>query len=263
MFSALYTPLLILLFALIIRGMAMEMRNKVDDAAWRAWWDRGIVAGSFVPALLFGVAFGNIFRGLPIDAAGSHVTFLGLLNPYGLLTGVLFVVMFALHGTLWAAVKTDGDLKVRALRLAGTLWWDVLTMAVAFLATTAIWTRLYDNFLASPLLFALPLAAVAALLAVKVMLARGRELAAFAASCAFVLLFTGTGVTGLFPKLIPSNLDPAFSLTIRNSSSSPYTLGIMTAVALVFVPIVIAYKTWVYRVFRARVTEADVEENLY
>jgi cytochrome d ubiquinol oxidase subunit II len=257
MFSYLYTALLLLLFGLIIRGVAVELRNKETGERWRRGWDLGIGIGSLLPALLFGVAFGNIFSGLPMDAAGYHGSLIGLLNPYGLVTGTLFVLLFLVHGALYLTVKTTGHLAVRAAGTARRLWPALLLVAATFLVHTYFATRLFDNYLAHPALFLLPLAAVAALVAVRVLLAREERLAAFAASCATILLVVGTGVTGLFPNLIPSSLDPAYSLTIYNSSSSPYTLGIMTAVALVFVPIVIAYKIWVYRIFRAPVSTEE------
>ncbi len=261
MFSYLYTALLLLLFALIIRGVSFEFRGKGDTAVWKKNWDAGILVGSFLPALLFGVAFGNIFSGLPMDAAGYHGSLLGLLNPYGLLTGVLFVLLFLVHGSLYIAVKTDNELSRRAGEAAGFLWTGLLLTAVTFLIATAFATKLYDNYLATPGLLAIPLLAVASLIGTRVLLAKGNALAAFAASCATIVLIVATGVGGLYPSLIPSSIDAAWNLTIFNSSSSAYTLKIMTGVAAIFVPIVIAYKIWVYRVFRSRVTAGDVLED--
>jgi len=258
MFSYLYTALLLLLFALIIRGVSFEFRGKVDNADWKASWDKAIVVTGFLLALLFGVAFGNIFKGLPMDAAGYHGSFFSLLNPYGLLTGALFLLLFAMHGGLYLCVKTTGDLCRRAEALAGKLWVPVLLVAVTFLVYSKIDTKLLDNYFSMPALLIVPFAAVGSLLAVKLFMVKKAWYKAFAASCATVLFITFTGVTGLFPNLIPSSLDPVWSLTIYNSSSSPYTLKIMTVVAFIFVPIVIAYKIWVYRIFRARVTEDDV-----
>lgn len=258
MFSYLYTALLLLLFALIIRGVSFEFRGKVDSADWRASWDKAIVVTGFLLALLFGVAFGNIFKGLPMDAAGYHGTFLSLLNPYGLLTGALFLALFALHGALYAAVKTTGELCRRAEALAAKLWPALLVAAVAFLVYSKAGTKLLDNYVSMPALAIIPVAAVGSLVAVRLFMAKKAWYKAFTASCATVLLVTFTGVAGLYPNLIPSSLDPTWSLTIFNSSSSAYTLKIMTVVAFIFVPIVIAYKIWVYRVFRARVTEDDV-----
>jgi len=261
MFSYLYTALLLLLFALIVRGVSFEFRGKVQDDRWKRAWDRAILVSSFLPALLFGVAFGNIFAGLPMDAAGYHGSFLSLLNPYGILTGVLFVLLFLTHGALYLSVKTVGDLKTRGVTAASILWIPLVVVAVAFLVATYPATHLFDNYLRHPALLTVPVLAVLALLSIRVFLAKGRLLSAFAASSLTILLVVATGLVGLFPNLIPSSTDTQFSLTIFNSSSSPYTLKIMTYVAFIFVPIVIAYKIWVYRVFRAPVTNEDIQDS--
>jgi cytochrome d ubiquinol oxidase subunit II len=144
---------------------------------------------------------------------------------------------------------------------ASAVWIPLLVVAVVFLAYTYPATHLYDNFLAHPGLLAVPLLAVASLLGIKVFLIQGKLLPAFTASSLTILLVVATGVVGLFPNLIPSTLDPHYSLTAFNSSSSPYTLKVMTGVAIIFLPIIIAYKIWVYRVFRAPVTNQDVLDN--
>ena len=258
MFSYLYSALLLLLFSLIIRGVSLEFRGKINNDNWKKSWDIGILAGSMLPALLLGVAFGNIFSGLPMDGTGYHGSLLSLLNPYGLLTGLLFVLLFLVHGSLYVCVKTEGDLCARSSATADKLWPAELLIAVTFLIATAFATKLYENYMSTPLLLAVPLIAVAALLGIKVFLARGKPLMAFASSCVTIVMVVFTGVVGLYPNLIPSSIDPVHSLTIFNSSSSIYTLKIMTVVALVFVPIVIAYKIWVYRIFRPIVTVEDV-----
>lgn len=260
MFSYLYTALLLILFSLILRGVGIEFRNKAEGPAWRACWDIAIFIGSFLPALLFGIAFGNIFQGLPMDAAGYHGSFLSLLNPYGLLTGLLFVLLFMVHGAIWISMRTEGDLKVRASALALRLWYGLVLIAVIFLVATARATGLYHNYLAHPVLFLLPAVAVVALLLAGVFTIYRIPFRAFTASSLAILCITFTGIAGLYPALIPSSLDPEFSLTIFNSSSSPYTLKIMTFVALVFVPIVISYQIWIYRVFRGPVTGREVTE---
>ena len=260
MFSYLYSALLIILFSLILRGVAIEFRQKEPGSGWRKGWDVAFFVGSFVPALLFGVAFGNIFAGLPMDANGYHGSLFTLLNPYGILTGLLFVLLFIVHGALWLSVKTEGDLSVRASGLAGKAWYVLLFIAVAFLVYTQFATNLYANYFQNALLLAVPALAVLSLLATKVFAVREQTLKAFFSSCLTIVMVTFTGVVGLYPNLIPSSIDPLYSLTIFNSSSSVYTLRIMTAVALVFVPIVIAYQIWAYRVFRHKVTAAEIEE---
>ncbi len=261
MFSYLYSALLLLLFSLIIRGVSLEFRGKIGTEGWKKAWDLGIFLGGALPALLLGVAFGNIFSGLPMDAAGYHGSLLSLLNPYGLLTGALFVLLFLTHGSLYVCVKTEGELCDRSSAAAAKLWIAELLVAVVFLIATAFATKLYNNYLNAPALLVVPLLAVAAMIGIRVFLAMGKPLMAFASSCVTILMVVFTGVIGLFPNLIPSSIDPAHSLTIYNSSSSSYTLTIMTVVALVFVPIVIAYKIWVYRLFRSTVTGKTVAEN--
>jgi len=258
MFSYLYTALLLLLFALIIRGVSIEFRGKSDSLRWKSLWDKGILVGSFLPALLLGVAFGNIFKGLPMDSAGYHGNLFSLLNPYGLVTGVLFVCLFLMHGSLYLSLKTTDEIRERAKKTAPRIWAGLLIVAVSFLIYTYFATRLFDNYLAHPVLFALPLIAVAGLLGIIVFYATGHLFASFISSCVTIVFVCFTGVAGLFPNLIPSSLDVKYSMTIYNSSSSFLTLAIMTVVALIFVPIVIAYKIWVYRIFSKPVTLHEV-----
>lgn len=259
MFSALYTPLLLILFALIVRAVSFEFRGKVDSSAWKGLWDLCLFVGSFVPALLFGVAFANIFQGIPIDADGVfHGNLLGLLNPYGLAGGVLFVLLFLLHGSLWLAIKTEGDLHERAAATASRVWIVLLIVAVGFLVATWFATNLYANYLSIPVLLVIPLIAVLALLVTRVFIAKKAWWKAWFASAVTIVGATMFGVVGLYPNLFPSSLDPAASLTAFNSSSSPLTLKIMLAVALTFVPIVIIYQVWVYYLFRDKVTEKDL-----
>lgn len=255
MFSTLYSPLLIILFALILRGVAFEYRGKVDSKAWKSLWDACHWIGSFVPALLFGVAFANIFKGLPIDGEGVlHGNLLTLLNPYGILGGLLFVLLFLVHGALWLAIKSEGDLEARAGRTASLLWWPLLIVAVAFLAASWVATPLWKNYLANPALLVIPLIAVVALLGVKFFIVGGSWWKAWFSSCGVIVGATLFGVAGLFPNLLPSSLSPEYSLTAFNSSSSPMTLKIMLVVALVMVPIVILYQAWGYYIFRGKVT---------
>jgi cytochrome d ubiquinol oxidase subunit II len=260
MFSYLYSALLIILFALIFRGVALEFRAKGETSVWRKSCDTAFFLGSLGPALLFGVAFGNIFRGLAIDSGGYHGTLLSLLNPYGFWTGLFFVLMFLIHGALWLALKTEGDLGRRALRLVHTGWYFLLAAAVIFLGWTVGSTGLEENYLRRPYWLAVPILAFVSLLLIKMAALRKKILGAFFASCATIVLLTFTGIIGLFPNLIPSRLDPASSLTAFNASSSPYTLKIMTIVAVVFVPVVIGYQVWVYRVFRKKIGSGEAAE---
>jgi cytochrome d ubiquinol oxidase subunit II len=259
MFSSLYTPLMLLLFALILRGISFEMRSKEDAAWWRKTWDTCMVVGSFLPALLLGVAFANIFEGLPLDTGGIlHGNLLTLLNPYGLLGGVLFVLLFAVHGSLWLAVKTTGDIHERGAAMAARLWVPLLVVAVAFLAATWFATDLYANIGRFPALAVFPLLAVLGLLGSRYFLARRTYWKAWGASAATIAGATAFGVAGLYPRLLPSSLDPAATLTAFNSASTHLTLSIMLGVALVFVPIVLLYQIWVYRTFSFPITAADL-----
>ena len=261
MFSYLYTALFIILAALIFRGVAFEFRGKSSSNAWRMTWDAAIFLGSLIPALLFGVAFGNIFQGLLMDATGYHGSLLTLLNPYGLQTGLLFLLLFMVHGALWLTIKTEGDLAKRAAGWACKSWIVLLAVAIIFLVHTAFATNLYGNFLRSRLWFTVPVLAVCALLGMGVFVRKQKYFAAFLVSCLAIFTIVLTGIIGLYPNLIPSRLNPDYSLTIFNASSSAYTLKIMTVVAVCFVPMVIAYQIWVYRVFRGKVTAGDVVEN--
>jgi cytochrome d ubiquinol oxidase subunit II len=260
MFSFLYLPMLLILFSLIARGAAMELRGKHDAPRWRSVWDWVLAISSFTAPLVLGLGFGNIFRGLAFDMDGYKGSFFGLFNPYGLLTALVFVLLFLQHGALWLRFKTDGDLGERAGKLAGILWFLVLIAAAGFLVMTGFATRLYENYLARPFWFVVPLLAVLALVGVLILRTGGRPLGAFAASCATIVLVIATGLVGLFPNLIPSRLDTAASLTIFNSSSGPYTLKLMSIVAAIFIPIVIVYQFLVFRFFRGKVTRKAVAQ---
>jgi len=260
MFSTLYAPLMLILFALILRGVSFEFRALSSSNLGRKVWDTCLFIGSAAPALLFGVAFANIFHGIPFDAQGVyHGTLLTLLNPYGLLGGVLFVLMFCMHGALWLASKTeDGPLHDRADAYAKALWPLALAAAVGFLVFSHFAANTYANYLRHPWMFGIPLLAVAGLLAVRLFIAKGDWLKAWAGSALFIFAGALTGVGGIFPNLYPSSLNPAFSLSIHNSASTPMTLKIMLAVALVFVPIVIIYQAWTYRLFGGKVSDKDI-----
>jgi cytochrome d ubiquinol oxidase subunit II len=258
MFSYLYSPLLIILFALIFRGVAIVFRSKGESEHWKRGWDLAIFFGSFIPSLLFGVAFGNIFRGLPMDAEGYHGSLFTLLNPYGLITGALFVMLILVHGALWLAMKTEGDITARAMRLAGKAWFILALVVGLFLIFTAFATRLYDNYLAMPVWFIIPALVIAFIVGLRIFAFKKQFLNAFYSSCLLIVTVMFTGFIGLYPNLIPSNIDLRYSLTIFNSSSSAYTLKIMTIVVLLFVPVVIAYQVWMHIIFRHRVSASEI-----
>ncbi len=259
MFSNLYSALMLILFALILRGVSSEFRNQVESQSWRKIWDTTFFIGSFAPALLFGVAFGNIFQGIPFNQDGIYQgTLLTLLNPYGLLSGVLFVLLFLEHGAIWLAIKTDGDLNERASKTANLLWPVLLVVAVIFLVATWFATDLYDNYMAHPILFVVILITVLALILIKIFLSKQAYFKAWFASAGTIVSATFFGVIGLFPNLFPSSIDSAYNLTAYNSSSSPLTLKIMLTVVLIFIPIVISYQIWTYNLFKGKVTKEDI-----
>jgi cytochrome d ubiquinol oxidase subunit II len=260
MFSSLYSPLMIILFALIVRGVSFEFRNKAQNPAWKRLWDTCMFLGSLLPAILFGAAFANIFQGIPFDQNGVYQgNLLTLLNPYGLLGGVLFLLFFLIHGAIWLAIRSEGDLYERAVRTVKGLWPIHLLVAVLFLAATFYTTKLYDNYLANPALFLIILLTVAGLLGVRIFIGKGGLWKAWFSSALSIIGATFFGVVGLYPNLFPSSLDPRFNLTAHNASSSPLTLKIMLVVALIFVPIVLAYQIWTYTLFKGKITEEDLD----
>lgn len=260
MFSALYTPLMLLLFSLILRGVAFELRSKEPGQRWRRSWDLCLFVGSALPSLLLGVFFANLFAGVPIDAEGRlQGNLFSLLHPYGLLGGVTFVLLFAHHGALWLWVKTPGQLGERGRRTARLLWLPMVAVTLLFVGSSALATRLFDNYLAFPPLFLLLLLAVAGLLGSRLFAARDQPWRAWFASAGGILFATLFGVAGLYPTLLRSSLDPAFSRTAFNTASSPHTLAIMLGVVIVMVPIVVGYQLWAYVVFRHEVGADDLE----
>ena len=262
MFSALYAPLLILLFALIFRAVSFEFRNKIDCTRWRKAWDASQFLGNFIPALLLGVAFANLFMGIPIDQNGVyHGNILKLLNPYGLAGGVFFVVMFAMHGALWLTLKSAGDMKAKAICVAKAIWPYLLGLALLFLMLTACYTNLYANYLKNPVLLIFPITAVAALLTMRVLLQGGVFLGAWLCSALFIIGVTFFGVLGMFPSLIISSLDTAWSVTLMNGASSPLTLKIMLGVVLCLLPVVIIYQAWVFYAFAEPVTAQTIQND--
>lgn len=259
MFSTLYSPLMLILFALILRGISFEFRGKLENRFWKTTWDSCMIIGSFAPALLFGVAFANIFQGIPFDQDGRFVgSLLTLLNPYGILGGILFLVLFLVHGSLWLVVKTENDLHRKALSMARLLWPVLVITLLTFLVATRFSTSLYDNYFKYPMLLIIPVLTVTGLLLSRIWMGGENPWKAWAASSLTIASAVLFGVSGLYPNLFPSSLDPTYSMTIRNSSSSPLTLKIMLMVVLILVPIVIAYQTWVYILFKNKITEKDL-----
>ncbi|WP_250645546.1 cytochrome d ubiquinol oxidase subunit II [Salidesulfovibrio onnuriiensis] len=259
MFSGLYTALMLLLFSLILRGVSFELRSKVDSDGWKKIWDACQFLGSLLPSVLLGVAFANIFQGLPLDETGlNQANLFQLLNPYGLAGGVLFTAMFVTHGALWLAIRATGEIRERGINVATRMWPALVVLTVLFLAYSAVATQLFGNYFKNPLLFAVLFIPVGGLVLMRVYMGAAKWWFAWGASCAYIGGTALFGVIGLFPAIIPSNPNPGNSLTIMNSASSPLTLKIMLGVALVFVPIVILYQIWAYKTFAHPVKDEDM-----
>jgi len=248
LFSGFYLALFLILVALIVRGVAIEYRNKRGEASWRRRWDLAIAFGSFLPALLWGVAFGNIVAGVPIDANKEFTgDLLTLLNPFALLGGLTTLLLFVTHGLTFLALKTDGDIRARANALVLPVGLVTAVVAVAFL----LWANAIRGDAISTVI-----AVVAAVVFLGALLANRlrREGWAFVGSMLTIGLAVVSLFWALFPDVMPSSTDPAYSLTTTNAASTEYTLTIMTVVAIIFVPLVLGYQLWTYWVFRKRVT---------
>ena len=214
-----------------------------------------------MPSLLLGVTFANLIMGIPIDGEGVfHGTLMGLVNGYGIAGAIFFLVMFMLHGSLWLAIKSQGELQTRAVASANLLWPVMLILLVAFLVLTFFNTDLFSNYWSNPLLLLLPVVALAGLLGVRCMLRRGQLWKAWMCSAVYIIGVTFFGVMGMFPRMLISSIDPTATLTAFNASSSELTLKIMLGVALVMVPIVLLYQFWVYRLFSHSLSAEDLKD---
>ncbi|MFG2838557.1 cytochrome d ubiquinol oxidase subunit II [Streptomyces zaomyceticus] len=247
LFSGFYLPLLIILVCLIVRGVAFEYRAKRPEENWQRNWEQAIFWTSLIPAFLWGVAFGNIVRGVKIDADMEFVgTFWELLNPYALLGGLVTLTLFIFHGAVFASLKTVGDIRGRARSLAFKLGLVTAVLALGFLVWTQIDTG--DSWSLVAMLIAV-VSLVGAIGAIKA----GREGWSFALSGVTITAAVAMLFLALFPDVMPSSLDPEWSLTVTNASSSPYTLKIMTWCAAIATPLVLLYQSWTYWVFRKRI----------
>ncbi|MFF0062981.1 cytochrome d ubiquinol oxidase subunit II [Streptomyces sp. NPDC005279] len=247
LFSGFYLPLLLILVCLIVRGVAFEYRHKRDEERWQSNWEHAIFWTSLLPALLWGVAFGNIVRGVKIDGQKEYVgTFFDLLNPYAILGGLVTLTLFTFHGAVFAALKTVGDIRVRARGLALKLGLLTTVLALGFL----LWTQVSRGDGKSLVAMIVAVVALAgAVVAIKV----GREGWSFALSGVTIAASVAMLFLTLFPNVMPSSLNEEWNLTVTNASSSPYTLKIMTWCAGIAAPLVMLYQGWTYWVFRKRI----------
>jgi cytochrome d ubiquinol oxidase subunit II len=255
LFSGFYLALFLVLVALIIRGVAFEFRSSDSSPRWRNTWDWMIFTGSFLSALLWGVAMTDIVKGVPIDAKMQYVgTFFTLLNPYAIVGGLTTLLVFILHGALYLNLKTTGEMAERASKTAQKIALVAIPVVLLFAGLTYFQTDLFANLGAG-----ITLLGSGVTLILAYVLIRSRKGGwAFIFNGLTILLFTVALFWGLFPRVMVSSLNPQWSLTIYNASSSPYTLKIMTIIALTMVPIVLLYQGWTYWVFRKRVTEKDL-----
>jgi cytochrome d ubiquinol oxidase subunit II len=256
-FSTLYLPLLAILFGMIVRSVAIEWRGKVDDPKWRAWADFGIAAGSWLPAILWGVAFAILVRGLPVESNGHvHLSIGDVLNPYTLLGGLATAGLFLFYGAVFVALKTSGAIHDDAHQFAVRLSLPVTALVAAF----GLWTQLAHG--KDWTWTVLGVAVVAQLTAVLSVWRRISDGLAFASTAvvvaAVVILLFGS----LYPNLVPSTLNSEWNVTIYNSSSTPYTLKIMTWVTAVFAPLTVAYQGWTYWVFRQRISAEQIPHSI-
>lgn len=259
LFSGFYLPLFLILTSLIVRGVAFEYRSKYGKAQWRQRWDIAIVIASFIPALLWGVAFANIVRGVPIEmSADKNLEYVGgffnLLNPYALLGGVVTLTVFLTHGAVFLALKTDGGIRERSRALALKLGLVAAVAAVAFLVWTNVMLPEFNG-----LVFGLSILVAVLWLSGLFAVLKVREGWAFIFSAATIATFVATLFYALYPRVMPSSISSEFDLTITNASSTPYTLKVMTIVAVIMTPLVLIYQGWTYWVFRKRVSASQIQ----
>ncbi len=253
MFSGFYLALFLLLVALIRRGIAFEYRSKDPNPRWRHTFDWMIAVGSFLAPLLLGTAFANLVHGVPIDQNMMYTgNLFTLLNPYGLIGGLTMVSVFLLHGANFLGLRLEGELRDRAHNAAKKLYIFAAVMVVLLAVTTYIYTDILTKIGVNPGI--VPIAAVVVLLATIYFINRRMEGWAFAFTGLNIVLTQIAFFTLMFPRVMISSSNPNWSLTIYNASSSQYTLSVMSIVALIFVPIVLAYQGWSYYMFRKRVT---------
>ncbi len=255
MFSGFYLALLLILVLLIVRGVAFEYRGKGHSDVWRARWDISILITSWGLSLLWGVAFGNVVHGVPLDADHEYVgNFFDLLNPFALLVGVTMLLLFLTHGAIYLGLKTTKEVRERAQTFAVRLG----PVALAVMAISVIWQQFLRGNAAS---IALGIIAVVAMAVAVVFTRADRDGWAFGFSALSTAALTGGWFASIYPDVLPSTIDPAYSLNIENAASTAYTLTLMSWAALVFVPFILAYQAWSYWVFRKRISTKQIPES--
>jgi cytochrome d ubiquinol oxidase subunit II len=253
MFSGFYLALFLFVIGLILRGISFEYRSKDSNPVWRNRFDWMIAIGSFLASFLLGTAFANLARGVPID---ENMTYTGnlftLLNPYGLIGGATTVIVFLLHGANFLGLKLEGELRERVHQLSKKIYVAAAIITTILLVTTYVYTDITSKLGINPGIT--PIASYVALLVTIFFINRKMEGWAFILTALHIVLTQVTFYILMFPRVMISSTDPAYSLTIYNASSSQYTLTVMSIIALIFVPIVVAYQGWTYYMFRKRIT---------
>lgn len=253
-FSSLYFALMLVLLGLILRGVSIEFGAKATSPRARDWWDLGLGVGSTLVIVLYGVALGNILRGLPLDAQGNYTgSFFTLLHPFALLVGLLNLAMLAMYGGLYVELKTEGDLAEKARSWTQYAWISYFPLALITIIAAAFRPQLLHNYLALPVLWVLPVAALFAILFAGVWNAQGKIRRAFLTTTVSMVLLLGAAVAALFPIMVPALGHPAWNLTVANSSATPRSLHAMLIIALIGLPIVIVYIVWIHRIFGGKV----------
>ena len=258
LFSGFYLALFLILIGLIVRGVAIEYRNKHDGLRWRRTWDVAMPISNGLVALLWGVAFANIVRGVPLDAKGNFTgNLFTLLNGYSILGGLMLLAVFALHGAIFLALRTKGELEERARAAALRIWPVAAVLLIAFLTWTCI-----DQASSAPRKIVALVLTIAGLLAGAAsgpLTLRRKAGAAFAATAGAIVLVVSSLFLWLYPNVFVSSTPGVPSLTISSTASNHYSLVAMTIVAVLFVPLVVAYQAWAFWVFRARLGKEDLE----
>jgi cytochrome bd ubiquinol oxidase subunit II len=255
LFSGFYTAMMLVLLVLILRTVAIEFRSKRPASRWRSLWDMVFFGSSLGIALLLGVAFGNIMQGVPLDAAGNiRISLLSLLNPFALLVGITTIFMLATHGAIYLSMKTEGEHLARVKRWIPRLMIAFFVLNTAIVGLTVFTHELIaDRYLAQPLFVIFPALALASVLLAGWMVDRARYFIAFMLSSVMIAGLLFSAAIGLYPNLLISTLDPAYSQTIFNAASEPNTLTVMLVIAVIGMPFVLLYTAGVYYIFRGRV----------
>jgi len=267
-FSGFYLPLTIVLWLLILRGIAIEFRNHIQSPVWQPLWDAVFAGSSALLAIFFGAALGNVVRGVPLDASAEFFLPLwtdftagketGILDWYTLLIAFAALLTLTVHGALWIALKTEGELERRARRVAKRVWWLLAAWVVEITVSSfRIQPHLQESFRARPWGYVFPLLALLGLIGIRLLTGRQNGLAAFLCSCLFILGMLTSAAFGLYPYVLPSNADQAFSLTVHNAAASPYGLGIGLMWFIPGMLLTAGYFTYTYRSFSGKVKAPD------